>query len=450
MAIKEFDVFVIGTGTAGKTVAYDCAAAGMTVAIADDREYGGTCANRGCDPKKVMVGITQAFEISKDLVDKGIVSRPELDWQAMQNFKATFTDAVPAATERNLKKAGIELYHQSPRFLNENTLSVEGKTVKAKKIVIATGLIPRELKIPGRDYIKNSDDFLDMEELPESILFIGGGYIGMEFAHIAARFGIQVTIIESSDQPLDGFDPDLVSHLKKASEKLGIKFILNANVTKVEKLQKNHRVFYSRNGKTDAALARVVINAAGRVPSIGLLDLEKGNVSFDKNGIKVNKYLQNPDNPSVYACGDVSASGAPPLTPTSSQEARIVSLNIRKGNHTIMDFPPVPSVVFTIPQLATIGLTEKEAKEKGYDYRVEFKSVPKWFNAKRINAEEYSYKTLVDNKRNLILGVHILSPEAGEMINMFVLAMCGKLTTDNLKAMIFAYPTWGNDIKGMV
>lgn len=450
MAIKEFDVFVIGTGTAGKTVAYDCAAARMTVAIADDREYGGTCANRGCDPKKVMVGITQAFEISKDLVDKGIVSRPELDWQAMQNFKATFTDAVPAATERNLKKAGIELYHQSPRFLNENTLSVEGKTVKAKKIVIATGLIPRELKIPGRDYIKNSDDFLDMEELPESILFIGGGYIGMEFAHIAARFGIQVTIIESSDQPLDGFDPDLVSHLKKASEKLGIKFILNANVTKVEKLQKNHRVFYSRNGKTDAALARVVINAAGRVPSIGLLDLEKGNVSFDKNGIKVNKYLQNPDNPSVYACGDVSASGAPPLTPTSSQEARIVSLNIRKGNHTIMDFPPVPSVVFTIPQLATIGLTEKEAKEKGYDYRVEFKSVPKWFNAKRINAEEYSYKTLVDNKRNLILGAHILSPEAGEMINMFVLAMCGKLTTDNLKAMIFAYPTWGNDIKGMV
>lgn len=115
-----------------------------------------------------------------------------------------------------------------------------------------------------------------------------------------------------------------------------------------------------------------------------------------------------------------------------------------------MDFPPVPSVVFTIPQLATIGLTEKEAKEKGYDYRVEFKSVPQWYNAKRVNAEEYSYKTLVDNKRNLIIGAHILSPEAGEIINMFVLAMCGKLTTDNLKAMIFAYPTWGNDIKGMV
>lgn len=272
MAIKEFDVFVIGSGTAGKTVAYDCAAAGMTVAIADDREYGGTCANRGCDPKKVMVGITQAFEISKDLVSKGIVSKPEMDWKAMQKFKTTFTEAVPAATEKNLNNAGIELYHQSPRFLDENTLSVEGKTVKAKKIVIATGLIPVELKIPGRDYIQNSDDFLDMEELPESIVFIGGGYIGMEFAHIAARFGVKVTIIESSDQPLDGFDPDIVSHLKKASENLGIKFILNASVTGVEKLQKNHRVFYSKNGKTNTILARMVINAAGRVPSINLLD----------------------------------------------------------------------------------------------------------------------------------------------------------------------------------
>jgi glutathione reductase (NADPH) len=152
----------------------------------------------------------------------------------------------------------------------------------------------------------------------------------------------------------------------------------------------------------------------------------------------------------VYACGDVSASGSLPLTPTSSQEARIVSLNIRKGNHTKMDFPPVPSVVFTIPQVASIGLTEEEAKEKGYEFVVEYKSVPKWFNAKRINEEVYAYKTIVDKERNLILGAHIIASEAGEMINLFVLAMCGKLTTENLKAMIFAYPTWGNDIKGMV
>ena len=194
----------------------------------------------------------------------------------------------------------------------------------------------------------------------------------------------------------------------------------------------------------------MVFNTAGRVPSIDELDLEKGNVAFEKGGVSVNEFLQNTTNKSVYACGNVSASGSLPLTPTSSQEARVVSLNIRNGNKTKMDFPPVPSVVFTIPQVATIGMTEDEAKEKGYNYVVEYKRVPKWFNAKRLNDKVYAYKTIVDKDRNIVLGAHIIAAGAGEMINLFVLAICGKLTTENIKAMIFAYPTWGNDIKGMV
>ncbi len=450
MAIKEYDVFVIGTGTAGKSVAYDCAAEGMKVAIADNREFGGTCANRGCDPKKVLVGVTEALHLSENLKEKGIVSVPKIDWAVLHQFKSIFTDAVPAATERDLKEAGIEMYHQSPKFLDENTLSVEGKTVKAKKIVIATGQKPMELKIPGREHLRISDDFLNLEELPESIVFVGAGYIGMEFAHIAARCGAKVTVIEFGDRPLSPFEADIVSHLTKASDELGITFIFNAKVSEVEKLQKNYRVSFQINGKTDSVDTRMVFNTAGRVPSIDELDLENGNVAFEDNGISVNEFLQNTTNKNVYACGDVSASGSLPLTPTSSQEARIVSLNIRKGNTTKMDFPPVPSVVFTIPQVASIGLTEDEAKKEGYNITIEYKSVPKWFNAKRINENVYAYKTIVDKDRNLILGAHIIASEAGEMINLFVLAMCGKLTTENLKAMIFAYPTWGNDIKGMV
>ncbi len=450
MAIEEYDIFVIGTGTAGKTVAYECAAEGMKVAIADNREFGGTCPNRGCDPKKVLVGITEAMQLSENLKGKGIVSVPKIDWPALQKFKSTFTDAIPFATERDLKNAGIEMFHQSPKFLDENTLSVEGKTIKAKKIVIATGQKPMELKIPGREHLMLSDDFLELEELPETIVFVGAGYIGMEFAHIAARCGAKVTVVEFGERPLAPFEADIVSHLTKASEKLGIEFIFNAQVSEVEKLQKNYRVSFQKNGKTESVDARMVFNTAGRVPSIDELDLEKGNVAFEKGGISVNDYLQNTTNKSVYACGDVSASGSLPLTPVSSQEARIVSENIRKGNKTKLDFPPVPSVVFTIPQVASIGLTEDEAKEKGYDFLVEYKSVPKWFNAKRVNEEVYTYKTIVDKERNIILGAHIIASEAGEMINLFVLAMCGKLTTENIKAMIFAYPTWGNDIKGMV
>lgn len=450
MAIKEYDVFVIGTGTAGKNVAYDCAAEGMKVAIADNREFGGTCALRGCDPKKVLVGITEAMQLSENLKGKGIMSVTKIDWRALQKFKASFTDAVPAVTEKKLKEAGIEMYHQSPKFLAQNTLSVEGKTVKAKKIVIATGNKSVELKIPGREHLKISDDFLEMEKMPESIVFIGAGYIGMEFAHIAARCGAKVTMVEFGSRPLSPFEADIVNHLTEASEKIGIEFIFNAKVTEVEKLQKNFRVSFQKNGKTESIDAQMVFNTAGRVPSIDELDLEKGNVAFQKEGISVNEFLQNTSNKNVYACGDVSASGTLPLTPISSQEARIVSLNVRNGNHTKMDFPPIPSVVFTIPQVASIGLTEEEAKEKGYDFVVEYKSVPKWFNAKRIKDEVYAYKTLVDKKRNIVLGAHIISSKAGEMINLFVLAMCGKLTCENIKGMIFAYPTWGNDIKGMV
>lgn len=450
MAIKEYDVFVIGTGTAGKSVAFDCAAEGLKVAIADNREFGGTCAQRGCDPKKVLVGITEAMQLSKNLEGKGIVSAPKIDWTALQKFKSTFTDAVPASTENKLKEAGIEMFHQSPKFLDETTLSVEGKTIKAKKIVIATGQKPMELKIPGREYLKVSDDFFELEELPESIVFVGAGYIGMEFAHIAARCGAKVTVIEFEDRPLGPFEADIVKHLTQASEALGIEFIFNAKVSAVEKLQKNYRVSFEKKGKVQSITARMIFNTAGRVPSIDDLDLEMGNVAFEKSGVSVNGFLQNTTNKNVYACGDVSASGALPLTPTSSQEARIVSLNIRKGNHAKKDFPPVPAVVFTIPQVASIGLTEEEAKKQGYDFVVEYKSVPQWFSAKHINDDVYAYKTIVDKKRNIVLGAHIIASEAGEMINLFVLAMCGKLTTEAIKSMIFAYPTWGNDIKGMV
>lgn len=450
MGIKHYDVFVIGTGTAGKGVAKECAAAGLKVAIADNREYGGTCPNRGCDPKKVLVGATEVIQMATNLKGKGIVNVPDINWQDLQKFKEKFTSAIPAATEKSLDKSGVELYHQSPKFIDEKTLSVEGKTVTADKIVIATGQKPMELKIPGREHLLHSEDFLHQEELPEEIIFVGAGYIGMEFAHIAARCGSKVTVIEFGERPLAPFEEDIVNHLTEASEKLGINFIFNAEVTGVEKLQTNYRVTFQQDGKAQTVKAKAVYNTAGRVPSIDELDLEKGNVAFEKGGVSVNEYLQNTTNPRVYACGDVSASGTLPLTPVSSQESRLVAKNILEGNVEKLDFPPVPSVVFTIPQLASIGLTEKQAKEKGYTIKIEYKSVPNWYNAKRLNEQVYAYKTIVDTDRDLILGAHIIGAHTGEMVNLFVLAMCGKLTTTNLKKMVFAYPTWSKDIKGMV
>ncbi|SDS44015.1 NAD(P)/FAD-dependent oxidoreductase [Gramella sp. MAR_2010_147] len=451
MGIEEFDVFVIGTGTAGKSVAKECVEEGLRVAIADNREYGGTCANRGCDPKKVLVGLTEILDRADKMKGYGITKLPEFSWKDLMQFKKTFTVAVPAATEKDMEALGIKMYHQSPKFLDENTLSVEGKTVKAKKIVIATGNKPLELPIPGRDLPITSDDFLELEELPESMIFIGAGYIGMEFAHIAARCGVEVTIIEGESRSLNNFDEDMVKHLQKASEEIGIKFIFDSEVTGIEKLQTNYRVTANQKGKKIELKAKLVVNTAGRVPSIDDLDLEKGNVEFSKKGITVNKHLQSPSNKSVYACGDVSASEGLPLTPLSSQEARLVAGNILdKDREKTVDYPPQPSVVFTLPNLASVGLNEKQAKEQGYDFRLEQKLIPEWFNAKRINEEYYAYKTLVDKESGLVLGAHLVGPDAGEMINMVVMAMCGKLTCETLKGMIFSYPSWGSDLKAMV
>ncbi|MDC7994815.1 dihydrolipoyl dehydrogenase family protein [Altibacter sp. HG106] len=447
---KEFDVFVIGTGTAGKNVAYAAAEKGQKVAIADDREYGGTCANRGCDPKKVLYGFTEVMQHAKNLEGKGIRELPTIDWKAVQEFKKTFTGAIPAATEKSLRKAGIEMYHQSPKFLDENTLSVEGKTIRAKNIVIATGLRPRELNIPGSEHFSLSEDFMELTELPEAMVFVGGGYVGMEQAHMAARMGVDVTVIERESRPLAPFDEDMASLLVKASEAIGINFVFDGEVTALEMLRKHIRVTYQRGGKTSSVKAPMVFNTSGRVPAIEKLNLEKGNVAFEANGITVNEYLQSTTNPSVYACGDVSASGAPPLTPLSSQEARVVVQNLIENKKVKTSFPPIPSVVFTIPQLASIGLTEKEAKKQGFSIRVEYKEVPNWFNAKRMNQSFYAYKTIVDTDTSQILGAHILAEQAGEMINLFAMAMSADFTCEQFKGQLLAYPTWGNDVRGMV
>ncbi|MFS4446545.1 dihydrolipoyl dehydrogenase family protein [Maribacter sp. 2307UL18-2] len=449
MEQKEYDVFVIGSGSAGQVVAETCAQNGLKVAIADNREYGGTCPNRGCDPKKILLAPTEAYETATNLIGRGIFSAPKLDWKALQKNKRKFTIGVPKATEKDLTKLGIDLFHQSPKFLDPQTLSVEGKNSTVKKVVIATGQIPRKLKFEGNTFLKTSDDFLSLKKLPKSMAFIGGGYIGMEFAHMAARAGSKVTVIERGDRILKAFDLDLVSHLKKSSEDLGIRFILGAEVSQIEKLRKNFRVHYAKGGQNKSFKVRSVFNTAGRVPAIDTLELNKGNVTCSDKGILVNDFLQNTGNPNVYACGDVSLHSLP-LTPLSGIEGAIVAENILKCNKKKIEVPVVPSAVFTLPNLASVGLSEEEAKSRYKNVVVNYKSVPDWYNAKRINTSAYAYKIISNKRTRQIVGAHLLAPHSAETINLFAMAINQQLTTEDIKTMIFTYPSWANDIKSMV
>lgn len=446
---KKFDVFVIGSGIAGRTVAKACVAAGLKVAIADRREYGGVCANRGCDPKKVLLGATEAWEMAEQLQGKGLESMPKIKWKKLQKFKRKFTSAVPKSTEETLEKLGMKLYHQSPKFLDENTLSVEGKTVLADKIVIATGYEPRPLPFDGAKYLKVSDDFLNLKKLPKSILFIGAGYVGMEFAHMAARSGSKVTLIDFADRPLGPFDSDLVKELTEYSKKMGIEFIFKADVKSIKKTKKKYRITYKKGGKTESLKAHMMFNTAGRIPSISDLDLEKGNVAFDEKGIETDAYLQSKSNPNVYACGDVSDHDVP-LTPLSGRQGYVVGENIVNGNKKKLDTPVIPSVVFTLPNMASVGYSEAEAKDRYKNVIVKQGSVPNWFNAKRINAPVYAYKILLNERTEEIVGAHIIAPEAAETINLFTMAINNKMTAKDVKRTIFTYPSWGNDIKSML
>jgi len=450
MKKEHYDVFVIGSGIAGQTAAKICAKEGLKVAISDDRAFGGTCANRGCDPKKILISFGELMDFCERMKKNGIATPPELDWKAVQNFKRSFTDKIPKRTEEKLEDLGISMYHQSPEFVNENEIKVEGKFVTANKFVIATGCVPRKLDFTGSNLLKTSDDFLNLEKLPKTAVFIGSGYIGMEFSHLLATLGCKVTIIDIAERLLLNFDEDLTNLLQKKSEQKGINFHFDSKVVSIKKLQKNHKItIENSNGEKLEIKAELVFNTSGRIPSTEKLKLAKANISENKNVIEVNQYMQSISNKNVYACGDVSDFSLK-LTPLSGLEGYVAANNILKEKSKKLLPPLVPSVVFTLPQMATVGLSEKEAKSLYKNVIVNYKEIPFVYNATRQNEDIYAYKVLINEDTQTIVGAHLIGPKAGETINLFALAIKNEIKIIDIKRSIFTYPSFANDIRKMV
>ena len=439
--MKEYDVFIIGSGMAGMTIANKCASKGLTVGITDELPYGGTCALRGCDPKKVIIGATEVRDFAKRLKGNGIDTIPKVNWKDIMAFKQSFVDAMPPKIEKGYEKNGIDTFHSSAKFLTDNTLEVGNEKVKANKIVIASGSKPRVLEFEGGHFAKSSTDFLNLEELPKSLLFIGGGYIAFEFAHIAARCGAEVTIVHRGENPLENFEQDIVKYLVSATEELGIKLILNTDVTAIERVDGQYRVEGKSTEKTEFFEAEAVFNSAGRPPAIFDLDLDKANIAYTKKGVTVNEYLQSTSNPNVYSAGDATDSEGLPLTPVAVLEGHTVASNIIQGNYKEASYPPMPTVVFTLPAMASVGYTESRAKELNYNIRVNFKEVGSWFNAKRLNVKEYAFKTIIEEETQTILGAHLIGPHTEETINLFAMAIKTKMKVNEIRTMIFSYPT---------
>lgn len=445
--MEKFDVFVFGTGTAGKYVADRCARDGKKVGIIDNREYGGTCSQRGCDPKKLMLASMEAYEFGKNMTGDGIKNIPEIDFNAAHKYAKRYVSDIPSNTEEMLKSDGVTCYHGDAHFVDEHTIELDGEQIQSDIFVIATGLKTRPLGIPGEEFALESVDFFTLQEAPKSVVFIGAGYVGMEFSHMLNRSGSRVTLIERDDQVMKPFEAFTANKLETASIDQGINIIKNAQVSSIEKSGNRLIVNYAMEDGTHQITCDTVFNTAGRVPSVDSLKLENANVVTTDSGVKVNEYLQSTSQAHFYACGDVSNKNLP-LTPLSSKEAKVVLNNILH-NKEKYEFPTIPSVAFTLPNCGGIGMTEEEANDAGLDFEVHERDASDWFNNQRINADYYAFKIIIEKETEQILGAHILGHEAAEQLNIFAVTMKASMKWSDLKDTIFTYPSWGNDILSM-
>jgi len=445
--MKHYDIIVLGTGGAGQRVAMRAIEAGKSVAVINDGLFGGTCSVRGCIPKKVLTGTAEIADINRRLNELNIVQEvPHMSWKNLIKFKRSFTDSVPGSTVKALKDAGIDIYTGSPHFSGDLIVEINEETLSADKVHIAVGAKPAKLPIDGSEYMITSDDFLELDELPERIVFVGGGYVSFEFAHVAARFDAEVTILHSDNRPIAMFDKDMVDELLSASKEIGIAVELNKQVLGITK---NNDSFIITTNDGQSYEADLVVNGAGRPPAIDELNLKAANIDYDpKRGVLVNEFLQSVSNPNVYAAGDAAAAG-PPLSPVAGVQGGIVAQNILGAKETQPSYLSTPSVLFTTPIVASVGHNETSAKEAGISFDVVNNDTSTWFDAKRLGQVHSKSKVLIEKDSRKIIGAHLIGSHAEDLINIFSLAVELGLTTEDLKKPIMAFPTASDDMRSM-
>jgi len=448
---EAFDLVVIGTGSGGAGPAYRCRSAGWRVAVVDELPYGGTCALRGCDPKKVLVGAAELIDWNRRMRGRGITSEARISWPELMRFKRTFTDPVPASRDAGFKKAGVQTYHGPARFVGPDRVAVAGEMLEARYFVIASGAKPKRLGIPGEEYLVTSTDFLDLDEIPPRVAFVGAGYISFEFAHIVHQAGAKA-IISGRGAPLVHFEPDLVARLVRHTRSLGIDVRVDTQVTGIDKREGGYCLRLDTQGRPGTVEADLVVHGGGRVPNTEGLELSAGDIAMEPNGgVRVNQFLQSVTNPRVYAAGDVAgAAGSLPVTPVAGYEGVVVAANLLKGNTLTPEYGAIPSVVFTIPPLAGVGLTEAQARDRALDVRVKAGDTAGWYSARRVAETAAMFKVIVENGTDRIVGAHLLGPHVEEVINLFGLAIRHGLRAADLRHALYAYPTVGSDVPYMM
>jgi glutathione reductase (NADPH) len=450
MKSEAFDVVILGGGNAGIGVTGPVRRAGMSVAMIESHDLGGTCPNRGCTPKKVLVAAGHALhEIERAAIHHISVGRPRLDWPALIDREKDLIKDIPANLARSMARREVEVIRGHGVFAGPNAIRIGDRHIEAGHIVIATGSRPRPLPIPGAEHMITSDEMLSERKLPGSVIFVGGGVISLEFGHVYARAGADVTVLEALPQLLPAMDGDAVARIQAESERIGIRVRTNVGVKGIKPADSRLRVTYVHEGIEHVIEADRVVNGAGRVANVDRLDLAAGNVEHANGRVAVDQHLRSTSNRLVYVCGD-AVPVSPQLSPIATYEGDIVGRNIVEGPKYSPDYAGMATSVYTVPALAAVGLTEAAASQKGLAIRVHTSDMHDWFSA-RTYAETVAWsKIIVDDVTDRILGAHFVGHAGQELVNIFGLAMRFGITASQIKDYVYAYPTFSSDIKHML
>ena len=455
MELRPYDAIVIGSGQGGTPLSIALAKAGLKTAIVERNHIGGTCVNVGCTPTKTMVASARVAYLSRRSADYGVDSGAvTVSMSAVRRRKQKIVESFRESGLKNLEKTqGLDLFEGEANFNGPKSLEVlsekEAHLLTAQKIFINTGSRPAEPRVPGLDTVPSLDSssIMELETLPEHLLVMGGGYVGLEFGQMFCRFGCRVTIVHRGDHLLSREDPDVADEVARILREDGITVQLSSEAMRAKGNNSNISLTVRTNGKETIVEGSHLLVAVGRRPNTDRLNLQSTGIETDEEGfIKVNERLET-DVAGIYALGDVK--GGPAFTHISYDDFRIIRTNLLEGGHATTNGRLVPYTVFIDPQLGRIGMTETEARNHGFDIRVAKLPMSRIARAIEMGETRGFMKAVVDVETKQILGCTILGIEGGELMAMFEIAMMAQLPYTILKEAIFAHPTLAESLNSL-
>lgn len=446
MTLETFDLVVIGGGNAGVAAAGVARRAGWRVALVEEDRLGGTCPNRGCVPKKVLVAACEVVDHARRAQGHGVAGELRIDWDALQARRRAIVEPIAASTEASLAERGVELVRGRARFVAARTVAVGDRRLAGRKVVIATGSMPRPLAFPGAELVATSDELLAAPRVPRTAAFVGAGVIGMELAHVLARAGCErVVQLELGARALPQADRDAVSALVEYGRTLGIELRTGVEIRAVAR--EGARFAVDLGG--ERIVVDLVCHGAGRVPRLEGLDLQAAGITLDRGRVELAPDLRCTEDADVAIVGD-AAPGLPQLSPLATSLGRLVGENLVEDRHDAPDLDAVPSCVFAIPALAQVGLTEDRARERGIDCKVtRTDGITGWISA-RTHHEACAFAKVLVGGDDHIVGAHLLGHGAEETIHLFAMAMRHGIPATALAAGDAAYPTFSSDVKWLL